>query len=125
MPEVECHKFHRYDLIRALMVSPDQDAPVQPLAQHTAKTLKVGRRVRVAGRLPLPKTGQDLPALSPAPDPRFGWRDEIYCAVWTSRLAVHLYSSADRAEVVPLGVQGPANPYETFPLSRFEGYKGS
>jgi hypothetical protein len=120
IPPVDFHKFHRYDLIKTQMLLADQDAPIQPVLEAIDKTLKSGHRVWVAGQLQIPKAGEVVPSLQPAPDKTWEWQNEAYTSVWSLKVGAYLAACA-RMEDVPLGPEAPINHFENLSLKRFEG----
>jgi len=119
VPPIEFHKFHRYDLVKAQMILPDQNQPVAPILRKIDATLTADHRVWVAGRMGSTRPGEVPPTFRPAPGDRPGWDDEAYTWAWSAKIAVHLRASASRVEDIPITAPGPVNPLENIPLRVF------
>ena len=122
VPPIEFHKFHRYDLFKAQMVLPDPNAPIEPVQDRIRDTLKNGHRVWLAGASRLVQPGETLQTLSPAPDPKWGWQNEVYSSVWAAKVAAYLQFSSLRTEEISLPFTGPVNKFENMPLRMFDGW---
>jgi hypothetical protein len=124
-PPLEFHRFHRYDLVKTLMMSQDQSEPIRPLLDQIRETLKRGNHVWVVGGVKfLPKMGEQLPELAPAPDPKYGWLNEVYSAQWAVKVVSYVQVIAVKTDTVPVDVGGEVNSFEDLPLKRGEGWAG-
>ncbi len=122
VPPIAFHKFHRYDLIKPLMIMPDQNEPIRPLLRRIDETLRSGRRVWVAGVLAKPKPGNPPIDLPPAPDRQWGWQDQAYSLSWSMNTEAHLRNVARKMENVPVECGGRVNPLEDLPLVVYDGW---
>jgi hypothetical protein len=104
------------------MVLPDSDAAIEPVQDKISETLKSGHRVWLAGASRLLKPGEMLQTLSPAPDPKWGWQNEVYSGVWAAKVAAYLQFSSQHTEEISLQFTGPVNKFENLPLRMFEGW---
>lgn len=124
VPPIDFHKFHRYDLFKAQMVLADPNAPIEPVQDKIRDTLKSGHRVWLAGASRLVRPGETLQSLSPAPDPKWGWQNEVYSGVWAAKVAAYLQFSSLRTEEVKIPFGGAVNDFENMPVRMFEGWGG-
>ena len=122
VPAMDFHKFHRYDLFKAQMVLADPNAPVGPVQDRIRETLKSGHRVWLAGASRLVQPGEMLQNLSPAPDPKWEWQNEVYSGVWAAKVAAYLQLSSLRTEEIKIPFDGPVNHFEDMPVRMFEGW---
>ena len=79
MPPMVGVGIHRYDLLKAKMMS---ENPAQPILDQMARTLKSGNRVWFVGIIPPPPNGNQPPSLKPAPNQGF-WNDDAYTLTWS------------------------------------------
>ena len=119
IPPIESHEFHRYDLVKAEMILPDQNRPVQPILQKIEATLKAGHRVWVAGRMGSTQPGEVPPTFRPAPEDQPRWNDEAYTGAWSAKVAGYLRASASQVKDIPIAAPGPVNPLENLSLRVF------
>src|SRR5205823_14916548 len=83
IPNIEDHRVHRYDLIKAKMIS---DRPIDDVAEAIRATLTSGNRVWFVGGLNLPQPEEGPMTLPPAPASRFKWHNRAYTASWWQQL---------------------------------------
>jgi hypothetical protein len=124
IPPIASRELHRFDLVRQMMLMPDQSQPIRPVLDRIAQTLKGGHRVWVAGTIPPLPPGKPIPTLDPAPDPKWGWRDDVYLWVWDKQLAAFLRDHASRSEDASVQFNGPIFDPEDLPLTVFDGWSG-
>jgi hypothetical protein len=99
IPNIGDHRVHRYDLIKAKMVS---QQPIDDLRDAIRATLSSGNRVWFVGGLNLPRPEEGPMQLPPAPASRFKWDNRAYTAAWWQQLSVLIAVHADKVESVPL-----------------------
>jgi len=99
IPNIGDHRVHRYDLIKAKMVS---QQPIDDLRDAIRATLSSGNRVWFVGGLNLPRPEEGPMQLLPAPASRFKWDNRAYTAAWWQQLSVLIAVHADKVESVPL-----------------------
>ncbi|MCS7337169.1 MAG: hypothetical protein NZ739_02890, partial [Verrucomicrobiae bacterium] len=122
IPPIADHRFHRYDLVKEKLAARD---PLRPALEKIQQVLRAGRRVWIVGNLPEPQPGEfGVPALPPAPHPRWGWFDVPYNYVWGRQLRHFIETGATRIEPVSL----PAAPkrvslFERLATSVASGYQ--
>jgi hypothetical protein len=118
IPPMESTKLHRYDMIKALMSTPD---PIQPVIDAMGRTLRAGRRVWIVGGFPLFEAGQAPQILPPPPLPDSGWRAEPYEASWLGQAAYFIQGHATAARAQEFGER--VNSYENPVLEVAEGWR--
>lgn len=118
VPDLADHRFHRYDLVKARMAQPD---PLRDVLDAVERTLRAGGRVWVAGELDIPRPGQPVPVLPPAPAPGTGWQDVPYLQVWSLQLGAFLREHATGGGRVPVSANGPVSGFERLDLYVFTG----
>jgi hypothetical protein len=123
IPAISFHKFHRYDLIKPLEASPDQDSAIRPVVEKAEATLRQRHRVWVAGLDDVLHLGDSIPVLRPAPGDVCGWQEASYTVAWAIKGIACLQSLAAGSERIPLGVTGPVNVFSDLPLICLDGRK--
>jgi hypothetical protein len=120
VPNIEDHRFHRYDLIKTKMMSPNPIADVMDVA---AGALRSGHRVWLVGGANFAATGQTAAPLPPAPQSKFGWDNIAYGWSWNQELGRFIEQHTMHGTRVELADVGPVNPVEKVPLVVAEGWK--
>jgi len=87
VPQIDFHRFHRYDLVMEQMKAPDQEEPVRPVIDGIKNALSNGHKVYVVGLLYLPTSGRSPIVLPPAPLPGNRWPIGTYEREWSSMVA--------------------------------------
>jgi hypothetical protein len=108
VPPMSDHSTHRYDLIRAQMLSTNAAGPV---LEKIATTLRAGHRVWflcpvkveeiIREGVPVPRT------LKPPPLPDTGWSPDPYVGVWTSQTVFLFASHGQELHLVKCPVSEP------------------
>ncbi|HTE91400.1 MAG TPA: hypothetical protein VK639_20800, partial [Terriglobales bacterium] len=101
IPSIADHRVHRYDLMKAKMISQD---PIDDLGKAVRMTLVSGSRVWFVGGLNLPPPEDGPMVLPPAPASRFKWDNRAYTASWWQQLSVFAISHANKVDEVPLSL---------------------
>jgi hypothetical protein len=99
IPSIADHRVHRYDLMKAKMISQD---PIDDLGRAIGMTLVSGSRVWFVGGLNLPPPEDSPMVLPPAPASRFKWDNRAYTASWWQQLSVFAISHANKVDEVSL-----------------------
>lgn len=99
IPNIEDHRVHRYDLVKAKMIS---DKPIDDLTEAIRTTLGSGHRIWFVGGLNLPRPEEGPMILPPAPASRFKWDNRAYTAAWWQQLSVLTVTHANKINPVPL-----------------------
>ena len=120
IPNINDHRFHRYDLIKAKMSQPD---PLHDVRDRIAGTLRSGGRLWLVGGIQFPHDGEDPLLLRPAPDPQFGWREQAYVKAWSQQLGVFLQSHVAQGAVILTPAKRGVNPLENVPLFVVYGWR--
>jgi len=111
--------FHRYDLVRARMIS---SHPLDDLEEELETTLKSGHRVWVVGSLmPIPADGPKHYA--PAPDPQVGWNEEAYTVSWIEQITAFMKTHIQSVGVVEFPDEGPVGNAEDISLIHCSGWR--
>ena len=121
IPSIADHRIHRYDLMKAKMISAH---PIDDLGQAVRATLLSGRCVWFVGGLNLPSPENGPMVLPPAPASRFIWDNRAYTASWWQQLSVYAVSHANKVEAVPLSLPQSAriNELEETSLAVVQGW---
>lgn len=119
LPNIADHKVHRYDLIKARMLS---DKPIDDVFDKIRQALQSGQQVWVVGIAPVPKPGEDWRPLPPAPHPRLGWSEITYLSSWLRQLGRYLQVHAAVTEEVNVPLPGSVSFWEEVPVSRYKGW---
>jgi hypothetical protein len=118
LPALADHRFHRYDLMQERMRS---EHPIDDVLAAAGAALASGHRVWVVGGVHLPRAGEVVEALPPAPRSAWGWHDIPYSLAWSRQLGAFLAARARRAATVEVGARGRVSPNERLPLLVFDG----
>jgi hypothetical protein len=121
IPSISDHQVHRYDLVKAKMISAH---PIDDLTEAIRTTLAAGNRVWFVGGLNLPRPEEGPMILPPAPASRFKWDNRAYTASWWQQLSVFAVTHANKVDSVPLAQPefAPINELEQTSLSTVEGW---
>jgi hypothetical protein len=118
IPELEDHRFHRYDLLKIRLQQVDA---LRVVHETIRRTLQSGSSVWLVGGLPPPVRGeQRAPVLPPAPEGPQRWFDEPYNYSWGRQTAEFIETTAGTTETVPLP-EGRFMRYENAPLFKASG----
>ncbi len=119
VPTMNEHRVHRYDLLKAKMMS---SHPLEDLEQAITRTLQSGNRLWLVGGAEVLSEGQVPLALPPAPQSQFGWESDAYLVSWSQELAVFMQRHALNAQIV-LKKEATVNDLENVPLWMAQGWK--
>lgn len=119
VPVINERRIHRYDLLKARMM---ESSPLSDLEKAMSATLGSGNRVWLVGSAILLREGQAPLKLSPAPDPKFGWKNHIYKEAWSEQLGMFLQRHTQQVSVV-LPPSGDVNVVENVPLWAADGWQ--
>jgi hypothetical protein len=119
VPNISDHRIHRFDLVKARMVTPD---PIGDVTSAVRQTLVSGGRVwLVGGALLMEADRKPISLLSP-PDPEYGWSYEAYYISWSQQIWEFLREHSRDGSVVewpPENVQTS----ESVPMWKAEGWR--
>jgi len=120
LPDIRDHRVHRYDLLKARMVS---RSPIDDVLATISTALKDGHRVWLVGGADWPRPGETVQALPPAPLTPEGWHDWPYATSWSRQLGAFLESHAGQIAPVAVPVDGPVSVLENLPLAVAAGWR--
>ncbi len=120
IPSIADHQVHRYDLMKAKMISTH---PIEDLVAAVRTTLGSGDRVWFVGGLNLPPPNEGPMVLPPAPASRFKWDNRAYTASWWQQLSIFAILHASKVDWVPLPLPDSTrtDDLEDVPLSVIQG----
>ncbi len=120
IPSIADHQVHRYDLMKAKMISTH---PIDDLVAAVRTTLGSGNRVWFVGGLNLPPPNEGPMVLPPAPASRFKWDNRAYTAAWWQQLSIFAILHASKVDWVPLPLPESTrtDDLEDVPLSVLQG----
>ena len=121
IPNISDHRVHRYDLIKAKMISAH---PIDDLTEAVRTTLTGGNRVWFVGGLNLPRPEEGAMVLLPAPASRFKWDNRAYTDSWSQQLSVFAVVHANKVDSItfPQPEPGQINELEQTSLTVAEGW---
>ena len=120
VPQLDDHRFHRYDLIKRKMM----DArPLDDVLEKAAATLRAGKRLWIVGGATLSATGTAPTPLPPAPGSAFGWDNVAYRRSWSQQLGWFLQEHTAEGQPIETAEGLPINPLEKVPLWETQGWK--
>jgi len=120
VPDIPDHRVHRYDLLKARMVS---RAPIDDVLATIAAALRSGHRVWLVGGAEWPRPGETVQALPPAPLTPEGWHDLPYMTSWSRQLGAYLESHAGQLTPVAVPVADRVSALEDLPLVVAAGWR--
>ncbi|MFL6514482.1 MAG: hypothetical protein ACJ8M1_05605 [Chthoniobacterales bacterium] len=120
LPDLEEHRFHRYDLIKEKMELADPNADVLSVIRDT---LRGGNQVWFVGDIQVPKKDATPLTLTPAPDPKYGWDGPAYCQSWSQHLGIFLRTHIGMAHVVSTTNKVTISDMENAPLVVTRGWR--
>ena len=114
------HAVHRFDLLKAKMMSA---RPIDDLQNLITDTLKFGGRVWFAGGVWVLPEGEEPIDLPPAPESEFGWSVDAYADLWSQQMGVFLRNHALNAQVVRVGTGARVSELEHLDLLVIHGWR--
>ena len=120
LPIISDHRVHRFDLLKAKMMSSN---PIDDLRELVGETLKSGNRVWFAGGVTLPPPGQAPTPLPPAPTPEFGWSIDAYAESWSEQVGFFLRQHALTGQFIRIPTDKPVNDLEKLTLLVMTGWR--
>jgi hypothetical protein len=119
VPTMNEHRVHRYDLLKAKMISPQ---PLEDLFGAIRSTLQSGNRLWLVGGAEVLPEGQVPLALPPAPNSQFGWESDAYLVSWSQELAGFVRAHAVNAQIIA-DKDAKVNDVENVPLWLAQGWR--
>jgi hypothetical protein len=122
LPPIDDLTVHRYDLLRARMMSP---APLAPLHTAIVDTLQQGGRVWLVGGFKpfFVAPGEQPVLLPPAPGAPSGWSDLAYANAWATQTGYLVQNAARTWRVMPSLDEGKVQPLEQVSVILVEGFR--
>jgi hypothetical protein len=120
VPNINEHRVHRYDLLKAKMTS---SSPIDDVTDAIGRTLRSGHNVWFVGGLRLLPAGKAPLILPPAPNSRFGWDNLAYMESWRQQLGTFIQAHASGGKGVGLPTAGPVNDLENVSLVVVNGWR--
>ncbi len=124
LPPIADLTVHRYDLLKARMVSSE---PLAGLHGAIVDRLKTGRRggLRGSSQPFFVSPGQRPPVLPPAPGAPSGWLDHPYADAWAMQTGFLVQNAALTWRIVPVPQDGLVQPLESVGAIVVEGWRGA
>jgi hypothetical protein len=123
LPPIADYRFHRYDLLKEKLQTPNAIAPV---LQQVEATLRSGHRVWIVGGIPVPAADSPAPKEPPiAPHGPLGWSDQPYTDAWGNELGYLLIHHITNVTLLvdPSTNSIPINPMERMLLHVTSGWQ--
>jgi hypothetical protein len=120
IPPIEDLRFHRCDLVKRQMMSPD---PLAPVLQKMEETLRSGHTIWLIGGLDFVAPGKEPPATPPGYDGPNGWVGGNFYATWALQAGYLVQIHAPHLERVRVPLAQPVARYENLPLSAIRGWR--
>jgi hypothetical protein len=118
IPDLDDHRFHRYDLLKIKM---QVENPIQPVLDKIAATLQSGNRVWIIGFMPFNTTPPKK--MKPAPNESTGWLEQPYSHAWGESAGYFIRTHGARAKIIPIQSPNPINDFENLPLTTVAGWR--
>ena len=122
IPPMEDLRFHRCDLVKRQMMSPD---PMAPVLQKMDETLRSGHTIWLIGSLDFVPPGKEPQVIPPGYDGPNGWVGGNFYAAWALQAGFLVQSHALHFERVRVPLAQPVSHYENLPLSAIRGWRGA
>jgi hypothetical protein len=119
LPLMNDHNLHRFDLLKAKMMSPD---PIDDLLDLIGTTLRSGNRVWFVGGVKMLPPDRAAIKLQPAPDPEFEWSCDAYAETWSQQVGIFIRSHALEAGYLPVQSIGPVCELENVAVFVAQGW---
>jgi hypothetical protein len=120
IPPMEDLRFHRCDLAKRQMMSPDALVGVR---QQIGETLRRGNDVWLVGTLSYVTPGQEPLLVPPGYDGPDGWIGSNFYPAWSQQTSYFLQKHIVDFERVVVPRTDDTMKFENLPLSRFHGYR--
>jgi hypothetical protein len=120
VPPIEDLRFHRCDLVKRRMMSPD---PMAPVLQKMEETLRSGHTIWLIGSLDFVPPGKEPKVIPPGYDGPKGWVGGNFYTTWSLQAGYLVQSRAVHLERVRVPLAQPVSRYENLPLSAIRGWR--
>jgi len=122
IPPIEDLRFHRCDLVKQQMMSPD---PIAPVLQKMDETLRSGHTIWLIGGLNFIPPGKVPLVIPPGYDGPNGWVGGNFYETWATQAGFLVQSHALHFERVRVPMAQRVSHYENLPLSAIRGWRGA
>jgi hypothetical protein len=123
VPPIDSHEVHRIDLAMAQMNQPEAMIPV---LRAITNTLNTGHHVWLVGRIPITRSEDAPPGLTPLPplpsEMPTRWWPGSYLHWWNEQVATLLLDHAQEGKAETIAAPGPVSHFEDASVVRFTGY---
>ena len=120
IPPIEDLRFHRCDLVKRQMMSPD---PIAPVLQKMTETLQSGHTIWLIGILKFVPPGEEPQVIAPGYDGPKGWIGGNFYATWAQQAGFLVQQHALHFERLRVPLAQPVIRYENLPLSVISGWR--
>jgi hypothetical protein len=120
VPPIEDLRFHRCDLAKRQMMSPD---PMAPVLQKMDATLRSGHTIWLIGGLDFVPPGKEPKVIPPGYDGPNGWVGGNFYKTWELQAGYLVQSHALHLERVRVPLAQPVSRFENLPLSAIRGWR--
>ena len=122
IPPMEDLRFHRCDLVKRQMMSPD---PMAPVLQKMDETLRSGHTIWLIGGLNFVPPGKVPLVIPPGYDGPNGWVGGNFYETWATQAGFLVQSHALHFDRVRVPMAQLVIHYEDLPLSAIRGWRGA
>jgi uncharacterized membrane protein len=122
IPPIEDLRFHRCDLAKRRMMSPD---PMAPVLQKMDETLRSGHTIWLVGRLDFVPPGKEPRVIPPGYDGPNGWVGGDFYEAWSLQAGFLVQNHALHFARARVPLAQPVSRYENLPLSAIRGWRGA
>lgn len=122
IPPIEDLRFHRCDLVKRQMMSPD---PLAPVLQKMDETLRSGHTIWLIGGLNFVPPGKVPLVIRPGYDGPTGWVGGNFYETWATQAGSLVQNHALHFERVRVPLAQQVSHYENLPLSAIRGWRGA
>ena len=119
VPMMSEHRIHRYDLLKAKMMSPN---PLDDLYESIKAALQSGSRVWLVGGAQWLRPNEVPRRLPTAPNSEFGWNNDAYRNSWSQQLAAFIQAHVVHANMA-IKPGELVNEVENEPVWELEGWR--
>jgi hypothetical protein len=123
LPDVKDYRVHRYDVMREMMMNPNQTNVTAEVLGRMEATLKGGHQVWLVGGAEFLTTGGKPLILPAAPNSPWKWLADPYYQLWSEHTGILVQSHSAHYEWVKIPGSEHVYGLEHLPLIRIEGWR--
>ena len=124
IPSVGFYRVHRYDIVKTMMMMPDQTLPVRAMTDRAGDALRAGHRVFIVGdpdnsyrsQIPVPLPAAPHPGKNP-------WPEDLYHIQWSLMVRYFLHQHASTLVAMPVNAGSAVSKYENVQLFVATGWR--